>query len=143
MINIKKYEEFINEEISWKKTLGSVALGASLSMNPVIASVNYNKEKIEQPSDTTRISGLDEIAKIKCSVYPNPCRDLLNFRLESSESVVSLYIYSINGDLMKQIKPDDFEFNSKSIDVSSLSSGMYLFVIETSKSKESVKFVKL
>lgn len=141
---MKNYEDFLNEEINWKKTLGTAALGVGLSLsNPSFAGDNYTKDRTESPSDTIRTTGIEEPENyITCDVFPNPCTEVLNYRIDSKESVISLYIFSINGDLIKQIKPDDFEFDSNSINVSSLSAGIYLFVVETENGKKSIKFIK-
>lgn len=140
---MKNYEDFLNEEINWKKTLGTAALGFGLALsNPSFAG-DIQKDRTVLPSDTIRTTGIEEPENyITCSVFPNPCTEVLNYRINSKESVISLYIFSINGDLIKQIKPDDFEFDSNSINVSSLSAGIYLFVVETENGKKSIKFIK-
>ena len=98
MKKIKKYEEFTNEEINWRKGLATAALGASLMGG--IQSCDSNKEeetKKEQIVDFNR--ELDSIQNIT----PEDLMVQFNKSIESSPSL-SVYsespdLYSVHGTL--------------------------------------------
>lgn len=74
--------------------------------------------------------------------YPNPAKDNVNIVLEMTESVeASIYIID---ETRREVKR--FSANGKSVlettDISALSSGVYLIVIETENDKAVVKFIK-
>lgn len=66
MKKIKSYEDFMNEEISWRNTLASAAIGASLAMSPSVAK-GQEINKTELSVDKTKTDPVlsDILAEIK------------------------------------------------------------------------------
>jgi hypothetical protein len=83
----------------------------------------------------TTITGVEEIISSDVNVFPNPTLDNLNITIE--ENIEQLSIYSINGRLVKTINE-----NVKSINVSDLSEGMYVLVINTKNGIIRKRFIK-
>ncbi len=80
------------------------------------------------------LSTNDYLSNTKGSVFPNPARLAININADISDK--KAHIYSLNGKLI-HTKEITGEFNS--VDVSSLSNGMYFLVLE---SGSSFKFIK-
>lgn len=81
--------------------------------------------------------GIDDIVLNTNSVklYPNPVSDRLFFK--SAEQVENISIYNVNGQLIKQVIE-----TTNGIDVSVLSSGLYMIQIKTSNNTINQKFIK-
>jgi|GEM_PF-3488612 len=75
--------------------------------------------------------------RIALSLFPNPARDLVNFR--SSTSVDSFEIYSSTGQLLLAGTPNTA---SPSINISSLAPGIYTANIQTGGSARSIRILK-
>jgi len=74
-------------------------------------------------------------------VYPNPARNTINFSLDrTSGDQTMVRVFSLSGQLVLQQEAGNF--NSNSLDVSSLSEGMYLVRIETGGQVQNAKFIK-
>lgn len=149
MRTIKNYEDFLNEKINLKKTLGTAALGVGLAIsNPSFAGNDYKNDRVELPGDTIKTSGLDEKEIRFVSLFPNPCNSSISAEISIDDEVLNVYIFSINGDLVKHLKPGDFGWQDHEsyvvlgINTENLSPGIYLFVVETNKYKVTKKFVK-
>jgi hypothetical protein len=107
MKKIKKYEEFTNEEINWRKGLATAALGASLMGG--IQSCDSNKEeetKKEQIVDFNR--ELDSIQNITPE-------DLIVQFNKSIESSPSLSVYSESPDLYNSQIATFYDSKSKEL----------------------------
>jgi len=88
------------------------------------------------------VSELDTTVSLK--LYPNPTSSFLNIRLSSNQSfdkTTSVAIYSIMGNLLKSISPDDIKTSTR-IPVQDLSTGVYLIKITSQQAVYSGKFVK-
>jgi len=72
--------------------------------------------------------------KQSISLYPNPTTNLLN--IDTNENILKSEIYSISGQLIKS------QNNKKSIDVSDISSGVYLLKTYTNEEILNFKFIK-
>ncbi|MFK5889831.1 MAG: T9SS type A sorting domain-containing protein [Flavobacteriaceae bacterium] len=84
------------------------------------------------------VLGLDEnILSSKVSVYPNPSNGVLNVNIPSDIFVSNASIFDVTG---KQVKI--FKSISKSLDISSLSTGIYILKIDTNKGVVSKKVLK-
>jgi hypothetical protein len=71
-------------------------------------------------------------------IYPNPAEDALYFKSVGTGSIFSIRIFSLRGNIL-QI-PVGQELSS--IDVSKLSSGLYILIVETEKGTFKRKFIK-
>lgn len=78
----------------------------------------------------------DSFFKNNFSIYPNPVSNVLNISVKNEMTINSLSITDLNG---RVVSSSD---SSTSIDVSSLSSGVYFISVETNEGKGTSKFVK-
>jgi hypothetical protein len=85
MRKIKKYQEFTNEEINWKKGIATAALGASLLGS--MTSCGPNQEQIRQEQLTKFINQRDSIQ----SITPEDLIIQLNKSIETIPSMKQLY----------------------------------------------------
>jgi len=85
------------------------------------------------------VLNVDNKESFKFKIYPNPVQDFLNIESFSNDNLKSFEIYGINGSLIKQ---NIIQSNS-SIDVSFLSSGVYILSITTEEGNVNrIKFIK-
>ena len=89
-----------------------------------------------------RPEGVNEISDInELKIYPNPAKNIVNLEIKlKSKSEVNICIYSINGQIIKEIKKNVGSVINESIDISKISSGIYYIRVATN---ESVRFEKL
>jgi hypothetical protein len=71
------------------------------------------------------------------SIYPNPTSDILNIDNKSQDAITNVSVYSIKGDLVKNLKSNFSLFS-----VSDLQNGVYFVKIEMNKTVLNYKFVK-
>lgn len=71
------------------------------------------------------------------SLYPNPANDLIYIQTDQDDPI-AIQLYSLNGLLIR----NESELSEHSIDVSNLSSGIYLLKISTTNKTETLKFTK-
>jgi LEA14-like dessication related protein len=120
----------------------------SISRNPISANVNfvftllYAGLEVDYPFSAHFEGipqGINEVEEMACLVFPIPTKDVLNIQTELS--INSVEIYDINGKLLKVISPNSDNFVS--INVTSLSTGIYFVKVFDMNQKVSVKkFVK-
>jgi hypothetical protein len=79
--------------------------------------------------------GINNINKTTMSISPNPVKDYLF--INGTDQLLKASIYTINGSLVQKINVTD-----NKIDVSNLSQGMYILVVQTDKGITQNKFVK-
>jgi hypothetical protein len=82
-------------------------------------------------------SKFDHSAEI--TLYPNPSKEILNFKTNNDISVNSIEIYNMSGQLVMNIINAK---NSKSVDISRLSQGSYIIKIITNNGVLKNVFVK-
>lgn len=97
--------------------------------------IKINKLKVEKNSTTTL--GVNSINKaaITANVSPNPVKNTLN--INTNETLQKVEVYNMLGKTVLSSNSD-----SKSIDVSSLNSGVYLINITTENGVSTKKFIK-
>lgn len=78
----------------------------------------------------------------KASVYPNPSNGVFNLVWETEGENNSIYIYNLNGALVKKLNEIDLISNEKTIDLSDFPDGMYFIQLHGNNSVESVKVIK-
>jgi hypothetical protein len=87
-----------------------------------------------------------KVFKTKLKTFPNPTNDntTLTFNLENNSNV-SVYVYSISGNLVKTIIRKNIEAGSQTltIDGSDLQKGTYIVKFIAGKQTDSVKFIKM
>ena len=72
---------------------------------------------------------VNEYNIIQLDVYPNPAIDIVNIKLNTLNEDADLAIYNMLGKVVMQ-KPYDFNAESLSIDVSQLTTGIYILKVE-------------
>ncbi|WP_026705484.1 pectate lyase family protein [Flavobacterium soli] len=72
--------------------------------------------------------GTNDFTKNDIALYPNPVTNELNISLSDNQIIQSISVYSILGQLVKTIRD-----NTAKIDISELSSGIYLVKIQTNE----------
>ncbi len=91
-------------------------------------------------SMTTQVLGVSELQTLKFSLYPNPVKDKLNIVLSSETNNATVTIYNVLGNKVMN-KSLNNVFNK--IDISNLSSGIYLVKVVDGKDTYGIKrFVK-
>lgn len=85
--------------------------------------LNIHYQSLHQDYTTVKT-----ISYHKVKIYPNPCTDIINWKIPDNEKINSIQIFSQTGKLVKTIIVQ----TSNSIDVSDLSPGIYFisFIIE-------------
>ena len=107
-----------------------------------ISYLNDNGEYIQIPDQTVAFKFGKKNTPLSISdsdvvLYPNPAKDLLNISVSSGIKINNTRLFSLTGQLCKS------SANGEPIDVSSLSSGLYLLQIETNAGMLTKKFEKL
>ncbi len=89
-------------------------------------------------SKTSLIVGIEpELKKNKVAVFPNPFTQSFSVKLPADEQMVSLQLFNIEGQLLKQYHENKTDFNWPD-----LPKGMYILNVKTSKSNYERKMVK-
>ncbi len=120
------------------KTKSTLVVGDSVS-NTAGIYFNYNPPVITNTATTTFATmGLSYSTTVDISIWPNPARDVLHFDTTLSSGVKSVTISDAAGrDVMKVVRNQLRDLN-----VSGLSSGVYIAKIESGTHTTSIRFVK-
>lgn len=109
----------------------TVSAGENTKDEMMVAFIAYTTYQADDENlilDSTLVtSGIEETKNSKILIYPNPADEKI--LLSSDEQIKSVKIYSIEGQLISEI------LTPESIDVSALSTGMYILEIDTDKIK--------
>jgi predicted outer membrane repeat protein len=81
------------------------------------------------------ITGINELSNTTMSITPNPVKNALS--ITTNETIKKVAIYNISGSLIKNIAT-----NFNSINVSELSKGMYILVVQTNNGISQNRFIK-
>ena len=84
---------------------------------------------------------VNEYNIIQLDVYPNPAIDIVNIKLNTLNEDADLEIYNMLGKVVMQ-KSYDFNAESLSIDVSQLTTGIYILKVSNSESTSYKRFIK-
>ena len=90
-------------------------------------------------SVTANPTGLDEVAGINASVYPNPSNGLFNLRLESSE-VIQVRIMDVSGKVLRSNELSGS--NLYTLDMQSAPVGVYILELESAEGKTYKRLIK-
>ncbi|MGJ8593455.1 MAG: T9SS type A sorting domain-containing protein [Aquaticitalea sp.] len=113
--------------------ISSVACG--LTSPVTLASINF--PDVHAIMTVTGISlSVDEFSASSASIRPNPSSDFVNIELHPSNTINTIEIYSITGQLVKKL-----EGNTR-INISDLQTGIYLMQLETTNGTITKKLVK-
>ncbi|MEO8234941.1 MAG: T9SS type A sorting domain-containing protein [Flavobacterium sp.] len=122
------------------KTLPTLISGDTFS-NTASIYFDYNFPIITNTSTTliTALSVSDFVFSNYFNLYPNPVKEVLNISIKESIEVTSINIYNTLGQLVLVIPNAQ---NTKTVDVSSLTSGNYFIKINSDKGTSNTKFIK-
>ncbi len=96
---------------------------------------SYNNGQIEDYTlNVKEFLATGEISKDKIAFYPNPVKDILT--ISSSKKINSISVYNTAGQLVKTSQ------NLNTIDMSSLSAGVYLIKTDAEGKTETAKVIK-
>jgi len=118
-------------------TLSGLADGSVYQWR-LIAAGSGNETPVSGPFFTTAIKplGTEEISSSeKVALYPNPVKDILYF--SASGKATQAEIYDLNGRLVKTAA-----VSNNSVNVSTLSKGVYFIILRTDKGTVKEKFIK-
>ncbi len=87
--------------------------------------------------ENNTLSNQDFSLKNNISIFPNPTSNVLNIDNKTNEQITAITIYSVKGDLVKEIKSI-----TNSISVSELQNGVYFVKIELNNNVLNYKFIK-
>jgi len=90
---------------------------------------------------TSSALGVNDVLSSKFSVYPNPSNGIINLTNSESIQVSQIEITDLNGRIVKTVNTAD-TFNDIQINVSDLSSGVYMMNINSDQGKAVKKIVK-
>lgn len=85
-------------------------------------------------------AGLDNEESITFNLYPNPTSDVLNIQIIKGEEIKSITVIDGTGRVVKTINPGKMVNGTYTLDVNSLSAGMYTLNMNTSAKTHSKKF---
>ena len=82
-------------------------------------------------NDKTVPLSTDDFTKSTVALYPNPVVN--SFKIDTEQDIKNVQVYGINGRLLK---------SATTYDISDLSSGLYLVIINTFSGSETIKILK-
>ncbi len=102
--------------------------------------LEYYQVTSELPIYLNTIEEDNSVQKLKLILYPNPASDFIKLRYKTDLIPASYIIYNTSGNILRQGSYVDTE---KSIDVSSLTEGLYIIEVKTKEGTSySQKFIK-
>jgi len=107
--------------------------------NTVINQYSYNCSSSLRSAKTTEDAldmGTIDVTRTPVNIYPNPCYGVLYVRLPDDSPSVKIEVHNLWGHLIKTYTGIT---NESVLDVSSLSKGIYIFKIRTTKGNHSQK----
>lgn len=110
--------------------------------NTVTSNIVFDNYIARAVATSDLLSNTDFGTNVKqaISIYPNPTSDLLNVKIEGSESISAVKIIDLNG---REVFVKSFNgVNDAQINVSDLTSGMYLINITSGEQTTTRKFLK-
>jgi len=92
-------------------------------------------------SATDTLLGVDEVAtNINFSVYPNPATNLVTVTSTANSSINAIEMFDVNGRMIKSIAIDNL--SNVDVNISDLSSGVYMMKISSDQGTSSKKIIK-
>ena len=84
------------------------------------------------------VLSVNDIVELESKVYPNPANDVLNIELAEQSGLLTIDIHDLSGRLLNNIEFRNVE-NRISLDVSALTSGLYMISLKSNKATRSFK----
>ncbi|MFC0605497.1 DUF7619 domain-containing protein [Winogradskyella pulchriflava] len=122
------------------KTLETLVLGDAF-INQAEIYFDFNFPVITNDYTTTvqENLGVNDYDRFEFNLYPNPAEDVVT--VTSNISLDTIRIFDVNGRLIKTVNSISQDFEN-SINVSSLTSGLYFIELKSGTSLKTLKFVK-
>lgn len=116
---------------------GNVVNGTSIDQMLLFSSFNQTGIYVDNVNFTTPSMNVEEFSDLNFEIYPNPTTEVINITAKNPYKINAVSIYDMTG------KKIDAKLSAnQSVNVSSLSTGTYILVVDTDKGKQNVKFVK-
>lgn len=125
-----------NDHIYIDQVTVTASAGTLVEGDPIVTTINQVTIEPSLPVDNMFDISFEVEDKSDIKVYPNPANDILN--IEVVESVQSIQIMSIDGQIIKSVNS-----NGNDINIAELQSGIYYLLIETPEGVTPKKFIKL
>lgn len=125
LINIQFDPSLVNANSSYSDSLG-VGYGND----------NYDEcsfSFLTQQNVDTRVTSVNQLAKSQYNLFPNPTKNSISIYLEDNISINEYELYDLEGNTI--IKGDGNKSSTQTINVESLTKGMYIIEITTSNNK--------
>lgn len=116
---------------------GNIVNGTNIDQMLLFSSFNQTGIYIDNINFTTPNMNVEEFADFSIDIYPNPTVNLLYVETNQFDAIKSVEIFDITGRSYETILNSD-----NSINVESLSAGVYLLEVETGQQKQSKRFIK-
>ena len=97
-------------------------------------STEYALKMIDNGFDLVKSMGND----VDLKIYPNPSSNKVYFTLNTGD-IATLYVFDVLG---KLIFDTNVTYASPSVDISTLSNGMYIVKIQSSNKSKTIKLIK-
>ena len=87
------------------------------------------------------VTAIPFVGAAQFKIYPNPVTEKINIDLPASNTVYTIYITSIEGKTIRQLRiiPDE---KTASVDATDLAEGVYIIKVQSGTQNASVKFIK-
>lgn len=120
----------LNDNHRVAMAIGNYAPGAAGTWESVTITLN---------GVTTSSASVNKHQKLKLSVYPNPSKDVLNITCSNTAIIDSVKILDINGKIIRDIKTGG---HLTQLNISDLTAGLYMVVVNTDGKEIKEKFIK-
>ena len=111
-------------------TVGNGTCNASITKDLTVK--GYNIEYLKKLAKEMEKHRIDLISIVSSKVYPNPASEYVTIELEISKaSDIAMYLFGMNGQLVKMEKFDAIDKLEYSLDVSGLYQGLYFLRVST------------
>lgn len=99
--------------------------------NPAIVTNTFNTEFVQQ-------LGLEELENADFVFYPNPVTDIVTITVKNNSAITNMAVYDVSGKMIIAQKPATL-VSTQTLDLSSVSKGMYLLEVTTESNSKVVK----
>jgi len=135
--NLDAFETFNNLTFSQNVTITSVPTTITLDVNNIITDAATDaKFRFYSVTFTNETLGIDdfETQETSVKVFPNPTKN--SFQIDSNNSIDSVELYNITGQLLKTFSEE------ANYDISDLATGIYIANIKTQLGSKTLRIVK-
>jgi hypothetical protein len=132
------FEDTKQSFVSASQTPSNITINSitfNISNLPILGSEIITNTVSTEIVDNLSTTGFVQAENIKLS--PNPADDRVEIINASNAEIQNIYLYSINGLLVRNFERFD------TLDISPLPSGVYLLKIETDSSKSTKRLIKM